>query len=844
MNEKPKGGAGGREDVLAEDPRQSDKTVVDPAWRRQAAEDKTVVDPGWGKSPAAEPSPTPAAPANHEDTEPTVLDLGSWVPEGDPAGVSRDGTRAPSVSPASNEPRRAIRAKPAAVHLALPVGFRLFEYRIDGVLGQGGFGIAYAATDVNLNAKVVIKEYLPEDFAYRTTDSSVCARDDEDQDFYQTGLDSFLVEARTLATFRHPNIVRVARFFEANRTAYMVLEYERGQSLKSWRKKHENVPESELVSLLAPLFNGLAVVHRAGYLHRDIKPDNIYVRDEDGSLVLLDFGAARQTASQKAETGAVVTPGYAAIEQYAGGGRQGPWTDIYAMGATLFWLVTGKKPFDAPTRIADPDPQPSAKALCAGKYSEEFLGAIDWALRMHPNDRPQSVEDFRSMLFGSHAGALGLQEALRRGDDEDGTEKLGWAQTLRSPRLLRARVGRFARNVWRPANWPIALKMTLAMVLTALTPLMIVAYYNFDRTQEHLTQVELRNLEQIAQSTAGRISQLITDSRNLAAYVGTDDDFVKYLMAPTPAGTQETLRKLNGLVKANPDIQFTMVMTPAGDAIVATDPAVMGRNFKFREYFKVAMEGTPYMTGIIVGSVAGASGVFYSRPVSDPTGKVIGAVVMRIKADPIGRILANAQVGQDRLPFLVDGDGVVVWHPDEKRMFKSLVPLSKETLAEIVADQRFRRPTIESLNEPKLAAELVRARARGNVSYFSSVSRRDEIAGFAPVPGHDWVVGVSESKDYFSAPLEKLFWNVVASVGIVGTIFVILALLFARSIVRPIQSLTASAHALKSGEYAKANVTVRSGDEIGQLARVFNVMIDVLRQRERERGRAPSDTKR
>src|SRR5690606_21428291 len=120
--------------------------------------------------------------------------------------------------------------------------------------------------------------------------------------------------------------------------------------------------------------------------------------------------------------------------------------------------------------------------------------------------------------------------------------------------------------------------------------------------------------------------------------------------------------------------------------------------------FRTAMEGQPHMTGIIVGSVAGAAGVFYSRPVFSPEGKVIGAVVMRIKAEPIGRILANARVGNDRLPFLIDNHGVVVWHPDEKQMFSSLVPLGKEALAEIVADKRFRRETIASLNQPKLAA--------------------------------------------------------------------------------------------------------------------------------------------
>jgi len=751
--------------------------------------------------------------------------------------VDADNTVISAVTPsAANEPKRALAPKPAAASTTLPVGFRLFEYRVDGLLGQGGFGIAYAATDVNLNAKVVIKEYLPEDFAYRATDNTVSARDDSDQDYYQSGLDAFLVEARTLATFRHPHIVRVARFFEANRTAYMVLEYERGQSLKSYRKKHENIPEAMLVTLFAPLLDGLAEVHAAGYLHRDIKPDNIYVRDADGSLVLLDFGAARQTATEKAEIGTVVTPGYGPIEQYAGGGRQGPWTDLYAMGATLFWVVTGKKPIEAPARLEDPDPLPSAQLLGQGRYSPEFLNAIDWALKMHPSDRPQDVGAFRSALFSSHAGALGLQEALRKGDEEAG-HQVTWRMALKSPRLLRARMAGVMRATLRPASWPIAVKMTLAMMATALLPMMITAYYNLEKTQEHVAAVELRNLEQLAQSTAGRIAQLLGDSRNLADYVGTDDDFVAFLQKPTKPGVDATLSKLQGLIKSNPDIQFTMVMDPAGNAIVATDPNVMGKNFKFREYFKTAMEGRPFMTGIIVGAVAGAAGVFYSRPVLDPQGKVIGAVVMRIKADPIGRILANTKVGNERLPFLIDEDGVIVWHPDEKLMFKSLVPLTKEQMDEIVADQRFRRPKIESLNQPWLAKHMINAKQPGNVAYFSTVTGRDEIAGFAPVPGHTWTVGVSESRDYFAAPLNRLFQNTLVSVALAGTIFLLLAMIFARSIVKPIQRLTTAAHALKAGDYDKANIPVRHNDEIGQLARTFNVMIDVLRQRERERER-------
>jgi HAMP domain-containing protein len=208
-------------------------------------------------------------------------------------------------------------------------------------------------------------------------------------------------------------------------------------------------------------------------------------------------------------------------------------------------------------------------------------------------------------------------------------------------------------------------------------------------------------------------------------------------------------------------------------------------------------------------------------------------MVLRLKAEPITRILSGAK-DEDRIPFLVDGDGVIVWHPDEKLMFRSLTPLPREVMDRIVADQRFRRPRIDSINQPELA-QMVGGKERGNVSYRSSVSQREELAGFAPVPGHDWAVGVSESRDYFAAPLDRLFEKVILSVILAGVIFVALALIFARSIVRPIERLTAAAHSLKSGDYEKANIEVRSNDEVGQLARTFNVMIDVLRQRERER---------
>jgi len=763
------------------------------------------------------------APASAADPERTVL-------QGERSGPG----------PADDE-RTVIRSTtlPAAA-LALPVGARLHEYRIDAVLGQGGFGITYLATDVNLKAKVAIKEYLPESLAYRCSDASVSARSPNDQEFYQSGLDSFLEEARTLATFRHPNIVRVARFFEAHRTAYIVLEYERGQSLKAWRASHPTVAERELLALLWPLLDGLSLVHESGVLHRDIKPDNIYVRDDDGSLVLLDFGAARQTANAREDLSAVYTPGYGPLEQYTGSERQGPWTDLYALGATLFWLVSGERPPEAPQRAAASTPAPLLQVLAQGQYSAEFLRAIDWALQLEPKDRPQSIAEFRVALYAAHGATLGLQEALRVGDEGEAGERSAAAGGigLRLPaRGVRQRLTRFARALLLPASWPIAIKFTLAMVFTALVPMLITAYYNLNGSIDSVSRVELRNLEQLAQSTAGRISQLIGDSRNLADFLGRDQDFVDFLDRPSEPGKAALRAKLQGLTKANPDVQLAMLMDREGTAVVSSDPEVAGRNFRFREYFRAAMAGQPYMTGIVVGAVAGQAGMFYSNPVRNAQGAITGAVVLRILGSSIGKILLEVRQDPSRVPFLVDHDGVIIFHPDPALLYKSLMPLEPAKLAEIVADQRFRRNTIETVGQRELAQVMVGRRAGGNISYRSTVSGTDEIAGYAPVAAHNWMVGVSESRASFEAPSQALFTTVLYSVLVVGLVFLLLAWLLARSIVKPIEDLTAAAHALKNGDYDKATLTVRSTDEIGRLARTFNVMIDVLRQRERERER-------
>ncbi|HUS24759.1 MAG TPA: SUMF1/EgtB/PvdO family nonheme iron enzyme [Candidatus Binatia bacterium] len=307
---------------------------------------------------------------------------------------------------------------------ALLPGTRLHEYRIEGLLGHGGFGITYLARDTHLDKPVAIKEYLPGDLAVRVSDGDVTVRSPDTQEAFAWGRHHFLKEARVLARFRHHNLIQVHRFFEAHNTAYFVMEYAQGTTLAALTKNGATLPEDRLRAVLLPVLAGLEKVHAEGVLHRDIKPDNIIVRD-DGTPVLIDFGAARQNLNQMTRSIlSVLTAGYAPLEQYASDGNQGPWTDLYAIGAVAYRAVTGRKPADAVNRVRN-DPLVPASVAAAGRYTPSFLAAIDWALRVDAEDRPRDVPAFRAALEGSAAVPVaGTAPAVAPPVPEDATEIL------------------------------------------------------------------------------------------------------------------------------------------------------------------------------------------------------------------------------------------------------------------------------------------------------------------------------------------------------------------------------------------------------------------------------------
>ena len=286
--------------------------------------------------------------------------------------------------------------------IALSEGTTLVgDYTIEKVLGAGGFGITYLAREKHLDRLVTIKEYFPSDFAARKDGADAVPRSQESIPDYKWGLERFVAEAQTLARFNHPHIVGVHRYFRGNNTAYMVLHYEEGQSLKNWLKSLGRVPrQADLDKITAPLLDALELIHNADFLHRDIAPDNVIIR-KDGQPVLIDFGSARGEIARHSKTiSALVKPGYSPYEQYAEkNSRQGPWTDIYALGATLFFAVTKKRPPDAVLRVTK-DEYRSVSELALGSYRKRFLRAIDTALNVDIGSRPQSIAAWRGELLG------------------------------------------------------------------------------------------------------------------------------------------------------------------------------------------------------------------------------------------------------------------------------------------------------------------------------------------------------------------------------------------------------------------------------------------------------------
>ncbi len=386
-----------------------------------------------------------------------------------------------------------------------------------------------------------------------------------------------------------------------------------------------------------------------------------------------------------------------------------------------------------------------------------------------------------------------------------------------------------------PASWPISTKVVAVILAVSLAPMLLTAYYNTTSSLEALRDIELRSQRQIAGNVAGRIGQLLNDTRRTVAYIAAEPILSEAVEKKKDVNYKQVLGRLQKYVAVNPDVDLVIVMDEAGTAVISTEPTTLGGNYKFREYFAQAIKGRPYMTGITIGSVLAQAGVYISHPITNREGVIVGIVVVRVTSKSIGEIVEDERQTKERIGFVIDGDGVVIYHPDQTLRYKSLGTLSAATQATIAADQRFKRATIDSLGLEELDKVATGTKDAGHVRYLSGPEKAAEIAGFSPVRVNDWTVIVSSPEAYFAAPIQRQFQQVVITVVVVGAVFALLGLLFARGLVRPLNSLINAARALSRGDHEQARAKVYSRDEMGQLAETFNSMSKSVVERERER---------
>lgn len=326
---------------------------------------------------------------------------------------------------------------------ALPAGTPFGALEILRTVGVGGFGIVYLAQDHSLQRLVAVKEYMPGQLAQRGTGSQVSLRSSSHQETFELGRRSFVNEARLLARFDHRSLLKVYQFWEANGTAYMAMPFLQGKTLKQVRQEMSGPPnDAFLLKVLLPLLDGLRLLHGESVYHRDIAPDNILLPDGGGDPILLDFGAARHAIGDRTQMfTAILKPSFAPIEQYgeAAGLRQGPWTDLFALGAVAHYLVLGRPPPAATTRAVSDGYQPLASMALPG-LSNTVLAAIDWALRVRPQDRPQTVDEMRAALLGEVSPPAGqpAQPAAEAGRADAPPDPASFDATVPLSRALAA----------------------------------------------------------------------------------------------------------------------------------------------------------------------------------------------------------------------------------------------------------------------------------------------------------------------------------------------------------------------------------------------------------------------
>lgn len=397
----------------------------------------------------------------------------------------------------------------------------------------------------------------------------------------------------------------------------------------------------------------------------------------------------------------------------------------------------------------------------------------------------------------------------------------------------------------RMKGWPITAKLTVILLLVSIVPMTFIAYYTLRESLKAISASEQNNLRLLAASIAGRLDQLIKDNHQIINIIATDHDVAAFLTA-TGNRRREYHQKATGALlrvkAASPDIASAYLMSVDGIMVAATYPEIVGKDISFRSYYIHGVRGEKYVSDILIGSVSGESGVYFSGPVRGKDEKIIGVAVIKMNARAIHTILD--QVNLSKTPvraFLVDRNGIIISHPDRTLLYHSLTPLSRSEIEEIQRHSRFPVKTIASLDRPDVAGAMLKDASPGYMEYRFPKTNAHHVLGYARMALHSWTVGITEPEAFFARPLNILFYKCLGSVAAAGILIALFALVLGRAMIRPIRSLTNATRMLSGGQEDGGllndkvtseliSISAARGDEIGELAHTFSEMIGRLQE--------------
>lgn len=402
-----------------------------------------------------------------------------------------------------------------------------------------------------------------------------------------------------------------------------------------------------------------------------------------------------------------------------------------------------------------------------------------------------------------------------------------------------ARSRRAAR--YMPASWPFVIKLSFALLVAGLLPMAVVTAWNLHHALRTAEQTEFRHLQAVAHSTSARIDQLVRDTQSTVAFLAAAPEIVSLMAAgpdQRPTLQQAAQNTIEGVVRADPDVFSVLLMDTRGTCIASTRQENVGVDLSFREYFRDAIQGRPHISEVLSGAVSMRPGVFLSSPVRSAIGTTVGVAVVKLKAESLAEMVEVAHAATGLHGALIDRYGVVVISSDPNLLYHSLRPLPDDVLQSQVFVRRFNSAgvkDIKSLGWNALAERAVGATSPGHISFQDPKDGTTRFAGFAPVQGRGWSLAMIEPDVAFMAPLRARVRGTLISTAILSAAIVILSVMLARNITRPLAKLTAAARELRRGHFDRAHVEFDAHDEIGVLARTFNSVASSLAERERER---------